>query len=127
MPHGDLVATLDHETSDVTARDWDRNSKIRRHCPMRLDEPYTARAVPMAWHEKKGSVRVGPNCGSRVPVSPRKTCSRLVLVWLYLASSLRYTTPRIMYTALHLGGPLMAGSASTQLLLTFIHFILACV
>ena len=52
---------LDHETSDVIARDWDRNSKIRRHCPMRLDEAYTAHAVPMALRESAASVRGGPD------------------------------------------------------------------
>ena len=68
---------LDHETSDVIARDWDQNSKIRRHCPMRLDETYTAHAVPMASRESAASARGGPNCGSHVPDPPRPVATAM--------------------------------------------------
>ena len=68
---------LDHETSDVIARDWDQNSKIRRHCPMRLDETYTAHAEPMASRESAASARGGPNCGSHVPDPPRPVATAM--------------------------------------------------
>jgi len=53
---------LDHETSDVIARDWDRNSKIRARHEMRNHLLYTAHAVG-----SRESRRCGQQVGRQTP------------------------------------------------------------
>ena len=62
-----------HGMSEVIVNDWDRKSKIRRHCGMRNHLSYTAHAVRSGSEEMAASVSVAPKTYAEVPTPPRST------------------------------------------------------
>ena len=64
---------LDHETSDVIARDWDRNSKIRARHEMRNEESYNYISGCYSVMSMVRPASVPQKSRSRQPPRPRST------------------------------------------------------